>query len=172
MLRRRKTSEKTRSLGAPESSQQIEGWLEAQLIQGQRAWKDPASRPTWRYFCPFCGAPRRLVGSGPRVQRRHVVQVALTSAVAASLLWPLLQWRGLFLFFPFWMVFEVFHRLRVRAQLECPQCGFDPALFLADQQRARLQMRAFWEKKLAGRAPSAESRDGLSPALTAENTER
>lgn len=52
------------------------------------------------------------------------------------------------LFLPFWILFEVAYRLKVRADAICSYCGFDPYLYLVDVPKARAQVEAFWASKL------------------------
>jgi hypothetical protein len=61
--------------------------------------------------------------------------------------WPWLQWKGVFSFLPLWIVFEVSYRTRVRADIRCRSCGFDPLLYLVDVQKAREEIREHWKKK-------------------------
>jgi hypothetical protein len=95
--------------------------------------------------------------------------VGLTTLVAAALCWPWFGARGLFLLLPFWSFFEVVYRLRVRAELPCDHCGFDPALYLADVQLARQQMKRFWDLKLEKRRNEGGE---ANPSLTGENAQR
>jgi hypothetical protein len=63
--------------------------------------------------------------------------------------WRWFEWKGIVSFLPFWLVFEVFYRARVRAALSCDQCGFDPILYLVDVKRARREIEEHWKKKFA-----------------------
>lgn len=83
----------------------------------------------------------------PKPQTRHFVQIALLSLVVTIAAWKWLEWKGVVSFVPLWMLFEISHRLRARAQLACTQCGFDPYLFLIDSDRAKTAIREFWKKK-------------------------
>jgi hypothetical protein len=115
----------------------------------------------------------------PRPGLKHFGQILLTTLAFTALLWPLLGFAGLFLILPFWIVFEMLYRLKIRFDLQCEHCGFDPLLFLADAQRAKAEMKVFWEKKLgksrADTEPSAaaagDSPQGSKPSLTAEKAE-
>jgi hypothetical protein len=65
-----------------------------------------------------------------------------------ALLWPVFGIKGIVLFVPLWIGFEVLYRMRVRAEMSCLECGFDPYLYLSDIPRARLQMEEFWKNKI------------------------
>lgn len=112
------------------------------------AWRE-ASHKAWQFFCPFCGTTRRL-RMHPRPQPRHFVQVGVTSAFLTALSWPLFGIKGLVVFLPLWIGFEILYRMRVRAEMSCNQCGFDPFLYLTDETRARGEMEAFWARKTQG----------------------
>lgn len=158
--------------------EQLESWLENRLGLAKGQWREPGQRNAWTYYCPFCGISRAL-RTAPRPGLRHFGQVLLTTLVFTAALWPFFGAAGLFLILPFWILFEVLFRLRVRAELRCQHCGFDPTLFLADAERAKIEMREFWEKKL-GKSASAsqgtnvqagDSLENSNPSLTAEKAE-
>ncbi|MBI4925694.1 MAG: hypothetical protein HY843_07200 [Bdellovibrio sp.] len=109
------------------------------------SWKEK-TEPVWNFICPTCKAQRMIIG-GPRPKQKHYVQVGLTSAVFTLLTWPVFSWKGLVSFIPFWMVFEIFYRIKIRALVGCPHCGFDPYLFLSHEEKAKQQMKDHLEKK-------------------------
>lgn len=158
--------------------EQLESWLESRLRGANGLWRDPGQRSAWRYYCPFCSISRAL-RTAPRPGLRHFAQVVLTTLVFTAALWPFFGGAGLFLLLPLWILFEVVYRLRVRAELRCQHCGFDPTLFLADAERAKVEMRAFWEKKLGKSATvsqgttvsAGDSPEDSNPSLTAEKAE-
>jgi hypothetical protein len=63
--------------------------------------------------------------------------------------WKWMSWKGIVSFVPFWTIFELGYRWKMRAALGCPQCGFDPYLFLVDAKWARKEIEAHWRKKFA-----------------------
>jgi hypothetical protein len=56
--------------------------------------------------------------------------------------WNWLGFVGLFSIVPFWIVFELVYRIRLRTGFECKVCGFDPYLYLHDIQKAKAQVDA------------------------------
>lgn len=102
----------------------------------------------YTFFCPSCRKERRLPFQ-PKPTLNHFFQLGLTTGVTTILLWPWFDWKGIFMFVPLWAVFEFYYRLRVRTKLACPDCGFDPYLYLTDVQRARKEMETYWRKKFA-----------------------
>ena len=135
-----------------------------QIQFSKSAWREASHKP-WQFFCPFCGITRRL-RMNPRPQPRHFVQVGVTSAFLTALAWPLFGIKGLVVFLPLWIGFEFLYRMRVRAEMSCNQCGFDPFLFLTDESRAKGEMAAFWGRKTQGSGASV----GTKTAQNSENS--
>jgi hypothetical protein len=100
-----------------------------------------------RAYCPLCSKgfhfklPKRLTS-------KHMLQVGLTSFIAMWLLWPFLGIKGLVIFIPFWIVFEVAFRLQKRQQVVCPHCAFDPVLYKRSPVLARQKVELFWAQKM------------------------
>jgi hypothetical protein len=109
-------------------------------------------RQYWQFYCPFCSVTRRLA-MHPRPQPRHFAQVGIASAFLTALAWPLFGMKGLVIFIPLWIGFEVLYRMRVRAEMACQACGFDAYLYLSDVPRARRRMEEFWKDKIPSKAP-------------------
>lgn len=80
---------------------------------------------------------------------KHFFQIGLLSAVFTLAAWPIFEWKGLVAFVPFWAFFEVVYRIRLRAVLTCPHCGFDPVLYMRDVKAARAEIEKFWRAKFA-----------------------
>jgi hypothetical protein len=161
------------------SAAELESWLESRLGRRNELWVDRSQRGAWRYYCPFCSISRALK-MAPRPGWKHFGQILLTTLVFTAVFWPLWGGAGLFLLLPFWILFEALYRFKVRVELQCDHCGFDPTLFLADAERAKAEMKIFWEKKLGKSAvgsqsegvPASDSHQDNNPSLTAEKTER
>ena len=109
-------------------------------------WKDN-SKDVWSFYCPQCKIPRRVPYRAKPGGFKHFSQLGLTAAVVTLGTWPWFAWKGAVVFLPIWIVFEVLYRSRVRAALNCEQCGFDPILYLADVKSARREIEAHWKKK-------------------------
>ena len=105
----------------------------------------------WKYYCPLCGCERRMAQGPNPGQAKHFVQIGLTTAMVTLMTWQLFEWKGIVSFIPIWIVFETLYRLRVRAQMTCSQCGFDPFLYLTDTTRARGEVEAFWRTRFKER---------------------
>lgn len=120
-------------------------------------WRERA--PTrWSFFCPLCRVTRQ-VSCSARPTWRHMGQVALTSVVFTLLTWNWFEWRGIVSFVPFWTIFEIIYRSKLRVALHCPNCGFDPYLYLVDIQRARTEIENHWRKKFSEKGVPFPERD-------------
>src|SRR5690606_26024778 len=101
----------------------------------------------------------------------HVARVGLTTVLLTSLTWSWFGVKGLVSFFPLWVLFETIYRLRMRALIPCPHCGFDPFLYMRDVSQARAAIEEFWRGKYAakgvpypGDRPETEpTADGAGP---------
>jgi len=109
-------------------------------------WKQ-IERKDFHFYCPGCKKERRIF-SPPKVGTvRHILQVVATTAFFTLITWPLLTWKGVVAFVPFWAIFEAFYRMRMRAVLVCNDCGFDPILYLVDSKKAAQAVELHWRKK-------------------------
>ncbi|MBK9322772.1 MAG: hypothetical protein IPM97_07485 [Bdellovibrionaceae bacterium] len=86
-------------------------------------------------FCAFCRTPRRIY------KRRNIGLINISYAALASVLVMYLIWKSfdprvLMVFAVFLALTEVFIQLRWRMSVPCRQCGFDPVLYIKDQERA------------------------------------
>lgn len=93
----------------------------------------------------------------------------MTTAIVTLALWPWLDWMGVIAFLPLWTAFEVIFRVRVRAQLICDQCGFDPTLYMTDVAKARREVEDFWKQKLQDPAGKSAGRSTPSDNLDRES---
>lgn len=138
-------------------------------------WKEKGAKP-WKFFCPLCKAERTLAAKPEPDMERVVLQVAATAAFFTLVTWPWLSWKGIVSFIPFWMVYELYHRVKVRAQVPCPHCGFDPFLVMVDVKRARNEVENHWRKVFAEKGIPYPEKPGRgrpapkeAPAVSAES---
>jgi len=118
----------------------------------------------WTFYCPLCAVSRSLKQHPQPGQPIHFVQIGLCALMFTLICFPLFKWKGLVSFVPMWIVFEGVYRMRMRAQLRCQECGFDPLLAMTDLARAKRDVAQHWERKLAtSKAPN--------PSLTATTPE-
>lgn len=124
---------------------------EQDLSKFKTVWQE-RHRQSWSFYCPLCTTPRKLP-SAPRPSARHFVQIGLTSLMITVVAWRWLEWKGIVSFIPLWICFEVLYRLRMRRAAHCDHCGFDPYLFLVDQDQAKAAVTEHWEQKGKKKVP-------------------
>ena len=122
--------------------------IEIKKFEFQSLWRQRHSR-IWSFYCPQCRAPRRAPRHPNPASAGNIARIALCSAVFSLALWNQFGWKGLVSFVPFWAVFEIFYRSRMRGMLACPHCGFDPYLYLVDAKLARKEIEDHWKRKFA-----------------------
>jgi hypothetical protein len=114
-------------------------------------------RRFWNFYCPLCAVTRRLRTSPEPGKAIHFLRVGVCAWVFTLLFFPVFGWKGLVSFLPFWIVFETVYRLRLRVELRCPECGFDPILCLSDIKRAKEEVASHWRRKLESSSSEKES---------------
>jgi predicted RNA-binding Zn-ribbon protein involved in translation (DUF1610 family) len=117
-----------------------------QSLLKKSLWREKGEKG-YHFFCPQCRSKRAISVNPKSGTIKQYAQVFLTSSVFTLLAWPWLTWKGMVVFLPFWAIYEIYHRLRLRAALPCPNCGFDPYLYLVDVKKARQEIDQFWRKK-------------------------
>ncbi len=100
--------------------------------------------PLFEFFCPLCRSERALTQTY-KLFFRHYIQLGLLTLVTFLLLYPLLQWRGLFVFFIYWPLFELGRRVMYRNEITCPYCGFDAVLYKKNVKMAQEGVKNFWQ---------------------------
>ena len=104
-------------------------------------WQD-RSRNAWAFLCPSCGTSRKIPFHPRPGGVAQVGRIALLAMVFTLATWRWFDWKGVVSFVPFWMVFEIYYRTRVRATLKCNGCGFDPFLYLIDVDRKSTRLNS------------------------------
>ena len=102
----------------------------------------------FRFFCVSCKRERRQAPPSQVGSPQFFAHVLLTTAFFTLLGWPWMGIKGAFAFLiPVGLVMEAVYRLKMRAVLVCPDCQFDPILYLVDRNRAVKQVEEAWRKK-------------------------
>jgi hypothetical protein len=105
-------------------------------------------RQQYRFFCVSCKKERHLSPPARIGSPLFFVQMMLTTAFCALLAWPWMGWKGALAFLiPVGLIFEVGTRLKMRSILVCPDCQFDPILYLVNREKAVAEVEAAWKKK-------------------------
>lgn len=103
-------------------------------------------KPHMSFYCPLCATPRSLSVRAHMGHWNHL-QLSVATAFIAYLLSPLMEWRGLYLYFFFWAIWEGTLRLLRRKEVPCPHCGFDASWYKRDVKEARRRVEEFWKDK-------------------------
>ncbi len=98
------------------------------------------------FFCPLCRTERNVTVN-PRLTKKNIIQIALTTAILGSLLFPIFGAESFFVFFVIWGAFELAIRSDYKKQISCPHCGFDATLYKRSVKDARQKVAEFWEQK-------------------------
>lgn len=106
-----------------------------------------------KFHCPLCASERYLT-MNHRLGLKQFIQLGVLTAISTYALFDVMQWRGLFLGFIFWSIYEVVKRLVYRSEIACPYCGFDASWYKRDVKVARRLVKEFWQKKESGNAVS------------------
>ena len=115
-------------------------------ITRRTLWESP-SHKVFSFFCPQCRSQRRIPLKPHPVSFLNVFRVLVSTVLFTILFFKFFAFKGLFVFFPLWISFEVLYRMRVRSLMACPGCGFDPYLYVQDPQNARKGIEQFWREK-------------------------
>ena len=98
------------------------------------------------FFCPLCRTERNVTTS-PRLTKKNIVQISLTSIMIAAALYPFFKIESGVVFFAVWGFFEFAIRSDYKKQIACPHCGFDASSYKRDVRVARQQVADFWAQK-------------------------
>ena len=102
----------------------------------------------FQFYCVCCHKERRIVSPAKIGTARFWFHILLTSVFFSLFTWPWMGWKGIVaLFVPIGLVFEGFYRLKMRTALVCPECKFDPILYLVDRKKAAHQVELRWREK-------------------------
>ncbi len=102
----------------------------------------------FRFYCVGCNRERRLAPPAKAGSPKFFAHILVTASFLTVLTFHWLQIKG-FVFFviPVGLVFEAIYRMKMRDALVCPDCAFDPVLYLVDQKKAVRQVEEVWRKK-------------------------
>jgi hypothetical protein len=102
----------------------------------------------FKFYCVGCNRERLLSSPAKLGSARFWFHVSVATAFMTALSWKWLAWKGgVAWFIPMAILFEVLYRVRMRAALVCPDCQFDPILFLVDRKKAVRQVEAAWRQR-------------------------
>ncbi|MBL7716817.1 MAG: hypothetical protein JNL01_15230 [Bdellovibrionales bacterium] len=134
-------------------------------------WKQlvkPKTGPIWSFYCAICEVPRKLKLDWNLNRPIHWVRIGLTTAVFTLATFHWFGWKGLVSFVPFWTLFEVSYRLRIRRHSRCPHCGFDPFLAMTNVPQAKAEVARFWAQKFEELGVEVPAQEPLPQPPSAE----
>ena len=106
----------------------------------------------FKFYCVGCNRERRLNPPARIGSPLFYFQILLSTAILTVITYPWFGLKGVALFvIPVGMVFETLYRMKMRAAIVCPDCEFDPVLYLVDKKKAAQQVEQVWRKKFEQR---------------------
>lgn len=106
----------------------------------------------FKFFCVGCNRERRIHPPAIIGSTLFYIQIIITTAIFTMATYPWLGLKGFaFMVIPVGIAFEVFYRIKMRAAMVCPDCEFDPILYLVDRKKATHQVEQVWRKKFEQR---------------------
>ncbi len=98
------------------------------------------------FYCPLCSTPRAM-SVRPKVSAWNHVQMGIATAFLTLFLFPVMEWRSLFMYFFLWSALESLLRILYKKDVPCPHCGFDATWYKRDVREARRRVQEFWRLK-------------------------
>lgn len=116
-------------------------------MRAKSIWKK-IEQSGYRFYCVGCNRQRRIQPPAKLDSPLFYLQIVITTAALTVTTYPWLGLKGFaFFLIPVGLIFEVFNRMKMRAALVCPDCEFDPILYLVDRKKAAHQVEQVWRKK-------------------------
>ncbi len=119
-------------------------------IQRHQMWR-PLEGRTYRYkksamdfFCPLCRTQRNFSISF-RLSPMNYVQMGIITTLFTAATFSWWEFRGVFIFFLLWPLFEFTRRALYKREIPCPHCGFDASWYKKDVKVARQLVSDFWQ---------------------------
>ncbi|MBU6153308.1 MAG: hypothetical protein KGP28_03300 [Bdellovibrionales bacterium] len=113
-------------------------------------WMKQIENQGFKFFCVSCRRERRQSPPAKVGSVAFFFHVFLATMSFTLLFWPLMGAKGFLAFLiPAGAVLEAVYRLKMRSAMVCPDCKFDPILYLVDRQKAIGQVEDAWRKKFS-----------------------
>lgn len=97
-------------------------------------------------YCAFCKSPRRIYKK-KNISLMNFLASAMTAIVIMLGLWQQFDPRVVIVFIVCLAISEVFVQIRWRLSVACRQCGFDPVLYVRDQEGAAAKVKAHLDRR-------------------------
>lgn len=97
-------------------------------------------------FCAFCKTPR-VVYVKKRINLFNIIAAAFGSIILMFVLFQNFDPRVTLIFVGFLALAEMFVQIRWRLNIVCQECGFDPALYIREPNKAVEKVKLHLEKR-------------------------
>lgn len=124
----------------------MEQFTNQKSINLNSIWKK-LERTGFKFYCVSCHKERHLSVPARAGSFPFYMHVVMTTAFLMLITWPLFHLKGMVLAVPVLGAFEMLYRIKMRAALVCPDCDFDPVLYLVDRDKAVQRVETVWRKK-------------------------
>ncbi len=116
-------------------------------MQAKAIWKK-IEETGFKFYCVGCNRERRIHPPAKIGSALFYLQILITTSILTLAGYPWFGLKGFaFLVIPVGIGFEGFYRMKMRTAMICPDCEFDPILYLVDRKKAAHQVERVWRKK-------------------------
>jgi hypothetical protein len=134
-------------------------------MQANAIWKK-IEETGFKFYCVGCNRERRIHPPARIGSALFYLQILITTASLSVAAYPWLGFKAFaFLVIPVGIAFEVFYRMKMRAAMVCPDCEFDPILYLVDRKKAAHQVERVWRKKFEQRGLPYPEKNQRKPVV-------
>ncbi len=120
----------------------------------------------FKFYCVGCNRERRIHPPAKIGSFLFYIQILITTAALTLAAFPWLGFKGIvFFIIPVGIAFEGFYRMKMRAAIVCPDCDFDPILYLVDRKKAAHQVEQVWRKKFEQRGFPYPEKNHKKPSV-------
>ena len=109
-----------------------------------KGWGEMPGKKSEERLCAFCRLQHRVYFKKDVSLSEALLMLFITGLLAYAI-WGGPDLRSLFIFMGMAFSLQVLLRVRYRASVKCPHCGFDPILYQHDQEEAAQKVKAFME---------------------------
>jgi hypothetical protein len=119
----------------------------------------------FKFYCVGCNRERRIHPPAKIGSLLFYAQILITTSLLTLLTYPWFGMKGVALFvIPVGIGFEAVYRMKMRAAIVCPDCDFDPILYLVDKKKATQQVEQVWRKKFEQRGFVYPEKNPVKPS--------
>ncbi len=141
--------------------------LKSKSINLNSIWRK-LEQTGFKFYCVSCHRERHLAVPARVGTPQFYFHVLVATAFLMLVFWPLFHAKGVVLLVPIWGAFEALYRMKFRSMLVCPDCDFDPVLYLVNPDKAVIQVENVWRKKFEERGypfPERKRQGRVAPAV-------